>query len=155
MDTRIPEDSILQMIKDFEGFRANAYPDPGTGRDPWTIGYGHTKGVYPGLVITEEQAEQYLLEDLQDAQACLEHAFAEHESLHDFRYWAIVSFIFNVGCGAFKTSTMLKHLKNGDMVRAGNEFERWVYAGGQVLPGLETRRKEEKNLFFSAPDYGC
>ena len=60
---RISDDGI-DMIKSFEGLVMMAYPDPGTGGEPWTIGYGHTKNVRPGMMITEEQAEQLLREDV-------------------------------------------------------------------------------------------
>ena len=45
------------LTEQFEGCKLTAYPDPATGGDPWTIGYGHTgNDVYPGLTITQEQA---------------------------------------------------------------------------------------------------
>ncbi len=57
------EDGV-RLIKSFEGLRLDAYPDPGTGGDPWTIGYGTTRGVVPGMTITEAEAEELLVDDL-------------------------------------------------------------------------------------------
>lgn len=61
---------------------------------------------------------------------------------------ALVSFVYNVGVGAFRTSTLLRKLNNGDYVGAAAEFKRWKFGGGKELPGLVRRRKAEEQLFL-------
>lgn len=65
-----------------------------------------------------------------------------------------MSFSFNLGTGALRTSNLLAKLNTGDILGAANEFDRWVYAGGQVLCGLVRRRAAEKALFLDGTEYG-
>lgn len=93
------------MIKGHEGFRTRAYRRPA---GIWTIGYGHTRGVNSGDVITESQAEKFLRADLETA----ERAILEQKlTLSQNQFDALVSFVFNVGTGNFKRSTLLKKSK--------------------------------------------
>lgn len=136
----------IEIIKSHEGLRLIAYPDPGTGGEPWTIGYGHTKGVYPGMPISKEQAEYFLLEDL----ASFERAVLEllPIPLTQSEFDALVSFAFNVGTYALKTSTLRKRLL-ADEPRCQvyqEELKRWNKGGSGVLPGLVRRRQEEADL---------
>jgi len=54
----------LDLIKRFEGLKLAAYPDPGTGAEPYTIGYGHTSGVKPSDTCTPAQAQAWLQSDV-------------------------------------------------------------------------------------------
>ncbi len=142
----------LDIVKSFEGLRTTAYPDPGTGGDPWTIGYGHTAAagppeVYPGLKITKAQAEEILQRDLNQYEQAVTAAVTRSATSDQFS--AMVSFTFNVGPSAFRDSTLLKKHNAGDFAGAANEFLRWVYAGGNVMPGLQRRRKAERALYLS------
>lgn len=139
--------TIREIIKKHEGLRLKAYPDPATKSDPWTIGYGHTRNVKRGDVITEEQAEKFLDEDMAEAYACVDSLVKV--PLHYHQRDALCSFVFNLGCTKLKNSTLLKKLNKKDYVGAANEFTRWVYGAGVVMPGLVKRRKEEKALFLS------
>jgi len=136
----------LDIIKESEGLRLKAYPDPGTGGAPWTIGYGHTGAdVSPGLVITEAKADELLRSDIarfEDAVAKLVGANAT-----DNQFSALVSFAFNVGAEALRTSTLLRKHNEGDYVGAANEFPKWVKAAGKTLPGLVKRRQREQALY--------
>lgn len=132
----------LRLIKAFEGLRLTAYRDP---VGIWTIGYGTTRGVYPGMQITEAQAEQLLRNDVQRFEAAVRQLVTVPLDTDEFS--ALVSFTYNVGEGAFANSTLLRKLNQGDREGASNEFLRWVNAGGRVLPGLERRRKAERALF--------
>lgn len=140
-----PSDNAAQLVKGFEGLRLTAYPDPGTGGAPWTIGYGHTYGVYQGLTITEDQANAWLLEDLRAA--------GQHVAdlvtwpINQNQFDALTSFVFNVGRTAFAGSTMLRLLNGGQVFAASGQFAEWKYAGGKVLPGLVRRRVAEHALF--------
>ena len=136
----------VDLIKEFEGLRLNAYPDPGSGGDPWTIGYGHTKGVKKGDVVTQEQAEQMLRQDLRHFERAVA-SLAPKTTQSQFD--ALVSFAFNVGEGNLKSSTLLKKHNAGDYAGAKNEFARWTRAAGRVLVGLARRRAAEAELYGS------
>ena len=88
----------------FEGCKLTAYPDPGTGDAPWTIGYGHTgPEVKKGLTCTQEQAERWLHFDTQKAVSAVNNYTQVQLTQHQFD--ACVDFAFNAGCEAYKTST--------------------------------------------------
>ena len=136
----------IEMIKAHEGLRLMAYPDPGTGGEPWTIGYGHTGNVRPGSAISEEQAEDLLREDLMKFEAAVSELLPIELSQHEFD--ALVSFAFNVGTYALKTSTLRRRLVAGEprCQVYQEELKRWNKGGSGVLPGLVRRRQEEADL---------
>ena len=138
-------DSGLTLIKAHEGLRLKAYPDPGTGGDPWTIGFGHTKGVKPGDEIDDETATQFLRDDVAWVEDCVNENVSVDLTQNQFD--ALCSFVFNVGCGAFKGSTLCRLLNAGNYEGARTQFARWDKAAGNVLPGLTRRRREEAELF--------
>jgi lysozyme len=131
----------LNLIRDFEGCSLTAYDD-GTG--VWTIGWGHTPAT-PGETITQEQADQMLLDDLQRFEQCVNDAVSHDINPNQFA--ALVSFAYNLGCGSLDGSTLLAMVNSGNYDGAAQQFGRWVYAGGQVLEGLVRRRAAEANLF--------
>jgi len=136
----------LDLIKRFEGCKLKAYQDA---VGIWTIGYGHTgPNVHEGLTITQKQADDILA---QDAGRFASGVSANvNVSLTQAEFDALVSFAFNVGLGAFKTSTLLKLLNdNADRTVVASQFLRWNKAGGRVLDGLTKRRNAEKALFLS------
>lgn len=137
-------DKGLEIIKRHEGLRLKAYKCPG---DVWTIGYGSTKGVTAGMVISKAEAEKRLLDDLQDAENGVD-ALVD-VPLNQNQFDALVSFTFNVGRGALQRSTLLRHLNAGRYNAAAKEFDRWNKSAGRVLPGLVKRRSEEKALFLT------
>jgi lysozyme len=135
----------LHLTEQFEGLRLTAYPDPGTGGSPWTIGYGHTgSDVHPGLTITKEQAEELLMKDVQKAVAVVNSKVTTDLTQNEFD--AIVDFVFNVGAGNFAGSTLLKKINANDMEGAANEFDKWNLAAGKVMAGLVRRRHAETLL---------
>lgn len=138
-------DRGLELIRSFEGLKLIAYPDPATGGDPWTIGVGHTKGVRRGDVCTEDEAMAWLREDCADAEACVE-AWVDPE-LTQNQYDALVSFVFNCGCGNFKGSTLAKLINAGNLAAVEGQFLRWNKAAGKVMAGLTRRRQAEADLF--------
>ena len=132
------------MIRQFEGLRLTAYRCPA---GVWTIGYGHTSGVVPEMVITKEKTEEFLRQDIASAENIVS---VECLSLRQCQFDALVSFVFNVGSGNFRKSTLLKKIKaNPDDNSIMDEFLRWVYANGVVLTGLQKRRLAEMRLYFS------
>lgn len=134
----------LNLIKDFEGCRLKAYLCPA---GVWTIGYGHTQGVKPDMVITQLQAERFLRQDLKRFEDAVTSLVKVPITPNQFS--ALVSFAYNVGTGALYDSTLLRKLNKKDYKGAANEFLRWNKAGGKVLPGLTRRRLAEKDLFES------
>jgi GH24 family phage-related lysozyme (muramidase) len=137
-------DQGLELIMQFEGCRLTAYHDA-VGVP--TIGYGHTHGVKMGGHITHEQAEQYLLEDVEDFEHCVNKIFPEGLTQGEFD--ALVSFAFNLGCGALRRSTLARKLAHGDNRGTADEFLKWCHAGHRKLRGLVRRRRAERDLFLS------
>lgn len=135
----------LEFIKQAEGCRLSAYQDS---VGVWTIGVGHTKGVYKGQVITEDEADSLLAADLDDVYGCIRNKV--NVPLSQGQFDALCSFVFNLGCGNFAASTLRAKLNAGDYEGAGKEFWRWIHAGGQVLAGLVKRRAGEAEMFSEA-----
>lgn len=132
----------LALIKEYEGFRANAYLD--TGGVP-TIGYGHTRGVKMGQTCTPEQAEAWLEADLDSAESDVSKLVKV--PLTDNQFAALVSFTFNLGGARLGKSTLLKLLNAGDYAGAGGQFKFWVFDNGKKLSGLVKRRAAEAALW--------
>jgi lysozyme len=135
------------FIKGFEALRLVAYPDPGTGDKPWTIGWGHTKGIKQGDRITQEQAEQFLSNDLAVFELTVNTAIKRPMTQNQFD--ALVSLAFNIGGSAFSGSTLVKKFNAGDAQGAADEFSKWKNSGGKVMPGLVKRRAAECETFLS------
>jgi len=131
-----------RLIKEFEGLRLTAYLCPA---GVWTIGYGHTKGVKKGMKIDQTEADRLLDIDLIDVARAIR-KFVKVD-LNDNQVQSLVSFIFNVGSGAFSKSTLLKKINLKEFAFASLEFDKWVYAKGKKLSGLVRRRKAERDLF--------
>ncbi len=139
----------LAIIKRNEGCVLHAYPDPATGGDPWTIGYGHTgPEVRPGLEINQAGAEQLLRQDLAKFEAGVL-AYLGGAPATDNQFAAMVSLAYNIGLGHFLTSTVLRLHKAGDYQGAADAFAMWNKAGGRVLKGLTRRRAEEAKLYLT------
>ena len=138
----------LDLIKLHEGCKLVAYPDPGSGGDPWTIGYGHTgSNIGPGLHISQEQADDYLRNDLAWVEKCINNSVKVDLTQGEFD--ALCSFVYNLGCSALGKSTLLAKLNAGDSDGAAQEFGRWTKASGKVLQGLVIRRKAEMDVFLA------
>ncbi len=150
---RIGPDGI-RLIQDFEGIgrvRADglieAYPDPGTGGEPWTIGWGSTgPGIGPGTVWTREQADERFAADLERYAAEVADAIGDARTSQP-QFDALVSFHYNTG--AIRRATLTRKHKAGDYEGAAREFARWNQAGGRVLKGLVRRRAAEERLYRS------
>jgi lysozyme len=133
----------LSLTEKFEGFSSNAYQDQ---VGVWTIGYGHTgPDVAAGRTITLAQAQALLAQDVSIAAACVNAVVTVKLTQQEFD--ALVDFVFNLGTGAFKGSTMLRVLNGGDFTSAAAQFDLWDRAGGAVVAGLLRRRQAEAALF--------
>lgn len=130
------------MIKRYEGFRFKAYKCPA---GVWTIGYGHTKGVKRGDYTTHPSAERMLLQDISEIEEQLSKLITTELSQNQWD--AIVSFVYNIGVGAFSRSTLLRRLNAGEFEKCSTEIQKWVYCKGVVVEGLKRRRIAEAELF--------
>lgn len=139
---KISENGINLIIR-FEGLRTSAYKCPA---GIWTIGYGHTSGVRKGDKCTEAQAKEFLKNDIEVFEACINNLVKQ--TLTQNQFDALVSFVFNIGCIGFKASTMLKYLNNKQYELAAEEFPKWVLSNGKKLEGLVRRRQAEQDLFL-------
>ena len=143
-------DAGIDLIKKFEGCRLAAYPDPASGGEPWTIGYGHTGGVKEGDTCTQDQADAWLLSDLDYSEAAVAHLVKVALEQHQFD--PLVSFVYNLGQVAFGGSTLLKLLNTSQYDAVPAQFLRWDKGpNGQPLPGLTRRRHAEASMFAGAP----
>lgn len=137
----------IGLIKRYESLRLEAYlPTP---NDVPTIGWGHTgSDVGVGDMIDADTANDLLLADIRAAEDCI----AAHvgPDLLQQQYDALCSFIFNVGCQAFKGSTMCRLINAGNYEGAQKQFARWNRQGRTILAGLTRRRAEEAKLFGRA-----
>jgi lysozyme len=135
----------IDLLKAHEGLRLTAYK---CSAGVWTVGYGHTgTDIKEGKTITLAEAERLLRLDVEWAERAVN---AELPAINQCQFDALVSFVFNVGVGAFAGSTLLKKAKvnvNDPAIRA--EFAKWRNGGGKVLPGLVKRRAAEADLYFS------
>lgn len=141
-----PSPRALDLIKQFEGLKLSAYICPA---GVPTIGYGTTKGVRMGDTITAAEAERMLAQDVEKFAKGVREAVKVPLEQHEFD--ALVSFAYNVGLGAFRTSTLLRLLNAGDKEAAAKQFDRWNKAGGKPLAGLTRRRAAERKLFEGKP----
>jgi lysozyme len=137
-----PSPACLALIKQCEGLRLKAYRDSGS---VLTIGYGHTRGVKAAQVITEAQADELLAADAQEAaEAVNRHALPCTQGQFD----ALTDFVFNLGEDRFANSTLLRMHQLGNFTGAAQQFGRWIYDNGRVLPGLVRRRALEAAMYL-------
>lgn len=132
----------LALIKKFEGCKLESYK---CAAGVWTIGYGSTKGIKEGMSISQEEADNLLLEDVAVFEDNVLDAVTMPLSQHQFD--ALVSWTFNLGGANLKASTMLKKLNAGEYEEVPAQMKRWNKAGGKVLQGLIRRREAEALLF--------
>ena len=138
----------LSLIKKFEGCELYAYQ---CSAGVWTIGYGHTKDVEPGMQITKEDAEEMLVEELHEYESYINDFVTAPLSQNQFD--ALVSWVYNLGPANLKASTMLKVLNAGEYEDVPAQMKRWNKAGGKVLEGLIRRREAESLLFLGKEWY--
>ena len=133
----------IALLKHFEGLRLEAYQDS---VGVWTIGYGHTKHALKGMVITEEEAEELLVEELPEYEGYVNDS-CNVVLLQQHEFDALVCWTYNLGPTNLNSSTMLRKLNNGDYKEVPFQMKRWDKAGGKTLLGLARRRNAEALLF--------
>lgn len=137
------------FITKMEGIRNDAYQDS---IGIWTCGIGFTTvngvKVEKGLYMTNEEIQTEFFKQITLYTNCINNSVTS--TLSENNYDSLVSFCFNVGCGNFKSSTLLKKINiNPNDITIKDEFLKWNKAGGKVIPGLTNRRLQEANLYFS------
>lgn len=152
-------EAAYKIVKESEGLVLHAYV---CSANRWTIGWGHTKGVKPGMKISISQAEQFLQADMAEVESGVSALVTI--PLKQYQFDALCSFAFNVGLDidsdtvaeGLGDSTLLKLVNAGNFAGAALEFEKWVTAkapGGKrkTLEGLVARRRKERALFEGKP----
>lgn len=132
----------LEFTKGFEACRLTAYQDSG---GVWTIGWGSTRDVHPGMVITQAQADALLVKDMQVAVDAVNRLVTVPLSQNQFD--ALTDWTFNLGEGTLARSTLLRVLNAGKYDYAADQFLAWDHLGGKVVDGLLRRRRAERDLF--------
>lgn len=140
-----------KLWREFEGLVLKAYPDPATGNDPWTIGYGHTGGlsepqVKPGMVITKDQAEEYMKNDLKAAYEALKKLIKVE--LNENQWAALVSFYGNLKTKTFLKSSVLTYINKGRLDEVPGRMALYRLGDGKVMKGLVRRRTAEGALWM-------
>tara|TARA_Y100000004_G_scaffold194725_1_gene260009 strand:- start:879 stop:1532 length:654 start_codon:yes stop_codon:yes gene_type:complete len=141
----------LSIIKAFEGFNEKAYPDPVTGGDPYTLGYGtqfYPDGsqVKQGHCCTKEKALEYLLYEINIISDELDKL---NIGLDNYMKQGLISFIHSVGWDSFLYSAIIDHCENENYVLAAQEFGKWIFnEEHEVIGGLLDRRRQEVILFL-------
>lgn len=139
-------ESGLTVLKHYEGCELQSYQDS---VGVWTIGYGDTENVLPGMTITRQEAEDRLERRLaRDFEPGVRAAITA--GMRQEQFDAMVCLAYNIGVGAFTGSTLVKLFNAGDIALAADQFPRWDKAGGKSLKGLRRRRAAERALFLGA-----
>ena len=140
--------AAVKLIKQFEGFRSIAYKCPA---GVWTIGYGSTSidgvKVKQGDTITEQAALDDVYKRLNEIDKQI--TATVRVPLNSNQLNALLDFVYNLGVGNFRSSTLLKKLNDSDYRGAAEQLLRWNKSGGKVLAGLTKRREAERDLFLS------
>lgn len=147
----------IELIKKFEGIELSAYPDPLTGGDPWTIGYGstfYTNGtkVKKGDKITKEQAEAELINNCQKSFLPALQKIPAFGEMDDFQKGALLSFAYNLGAGFYGArnfETITRVLKNKEWGSMRKALTLYVNPGSNVEAGLRRRRNAEADVWFT------
>lgn len=154
-------DKGIALIHSFESYaralpdgRCQAYPDPGTGDKPWTIGWGSTtdengQPIAPGTIWTRERADRRFRQDLAVFEDAVRKAIGSARTTQN-QFDAMVSLAYNIGAKAFAGSTLARLHRAGDTAGALGQFARWNKAGGKVMAGL-TRRRAAEAALYGAP----
>lgn len=138
-------DQLIEQIKQFEGFRENAYICPAGIK---TIGYGHVLADNDNRKkIASSEAEELLMQDIKKVELSIERNIKV--GLTQGQFDALVSFTFNVGSASLQRSTIRQKVNRQEHEDVPPEIKRWIFAGGRILSGLVNRREIEANMYRS------
>ena len=143
--------AMVDIIKEQEGLSLRACKAIPS-EEYWTIGYGHYgPEVRENQTITEAEAEALLKQDLKVFEDCVNNAIKVDITQSQFD--ACISLAYNIGTGAFENSDIVKFTNSGKLGHACVDFPSWRKAGGQILPGLYSRRQIEMEFFGIGEDF--
>ncbi len=140
----------IESILQHEGFRENAYLDTA---GVWTIGYGTTRNVKPGFRVSRDEARMMFAMDLEHSENCVNSSV--NIDISQLQFDALVSLAYNIGCRAFRDSTLLRKLNDSDVQGAASEFLKWNKITNpntgekEDSTGLSNRRRSEHKMFLS------
>lgn len=141
----------MTFLKRWEGVRYDVYKDVA---GFLTVGVGHLVKAKDSLslgdVVKDDRVDDLLRSDIAIAENAVNDRVKVALTQNQFN--ALVSFVFNVGTGAFAQSGLLRALNAGNYAGVSNQFTKWVFAGGRKVRGLELRRNAEKALFLTKPE---
>ena len=146
--TRVISAEGIALIKKFEGCKLEAYLDS---VDVPTIAWGRTKLVSIGDTCTQEQADDWLEEELVEYEGYINDMVKV--PLDQSQFDALVAWVYNLGPTNLSKSSLLRELNNENYQAVPNEIKRWNKAGGKVLGGLVRRREAEALLFVGQEWY--
>lgn len=144
--------AAICIIKKYEGFNERACPDPRTGAEPYTIGYGSEfypdgSPVLKGQLVSKKKALEYLLSEIDVIDGEIERLNLD---LDPYMNCALLSFVHSVGWEAFLYSSIVDAIEREDFAEVIHEFNRWIFDDEhKVIGGLLERRREEANLFLT------
>jgi lysozyme len=147
--------SAINIIRKYEGFNEKAYPDPNTGGDPYTIGYGSQfypdgSPVKKGQCCSKQKALEYLFHEVNVIETQL---LKLNLGLDDCMRQALISFIHSIGWEPFLYSHVIDAIEHEDFCGATEEMGRWIFnEDHKVVGGLLDRRREEISLFLREVD---
>lgn len=149
-----PSQNCVSLVQEFEGCAQKqadgsfkAYPDPASGAEPWTIGWGSTgSDITSATIWTQAQCDARLEDNLTSFSAQVT-SVLDGSATTQNQFDALVDFAYNLGVGNLASSTLLKLHKEGDYAGAAAQFPLWDHAGGEEMPGLQKRRAAEQTLY--------
>lgn len=150
-----PSQNCVALVQEFEGCAQKqpdgnfkAYPDPGTGGEPWTIGWGSTgSDILEATIWTQAQCDARLESSLTSFSAQVSSLVEGGAPTSQNQFDALVDFAYNLGVANLESSTLLRLHKAGDYAGAAAQFPLWDHADGKVMPGLQKRRAAEQVLY--------
>lgn len=135
--------AAIALVGAWEGLRLTSYRDV---IGVWTVCYGETRGVKPGMRFTKQQCGDMLIDGLEQFEAGMRACLRNPDVIPDKTYVAFLSLSYNIGTGAFCKSSIARKANAGDLRGACDALMLYTRAGGKEIKGLVNRRVDERRL---------
>ena len=135
--------AAIALVGTWEGLRLTSYRDV---IGVWTVCYGETRGVKPGMRFTRQQCGDMLIDGLEDFEVGMRACLRNPDAIPDKPYVAFLSLSYNIGAGAFCKSSVARKANAGDLRGACDALMLYTRAGGREIKGLVNRRVDERRL---------